>query len=75
MNGTSFDSVKQAFLRTMLASEGVVGGEPGVAPRKKAEVNDVNDAVVEDGGELVNDEFSTVRAQALVVQIYRHFIR
>lgn len=62
-------------MRLDLASKGVLGSEFGVSPWKQTEVNDVNYPVLKYCGEFVDDEVGTVRTQALVVQIQRHFFR
>lgn len=56
----------------MLAIDGIVASNLGVTPRIELEVNDVDQAIVENGGEFIDDEIGTVWAQALIVQIQGH---
>lgn len=56
----------------MLAIDGIVASNLGVTPRIELEVNDVDQAIVENGGEFIDDEIGTVWAQALIVQIEGH---
>lgn len=52
----------------MLASDRAVGFDPGVAIRNELEIDDGDEAVVEELGEVIDDEIGAVRAERLVVE-------
>lgn len=54
-------------LNGYLASDGVVGRDPGVPVRDEIEVDDLQQAVVKDLRQVIHYEISTVWAQGLVV--------
>ena len=54
-------------LKGYLASDGVVGRDPGVPVRDEIEVDDLQQAVVKDLRQVIHYEISTVWAQGLVV--------
>ena len=51
-----------------LASDGAVGFDPSVAIRNELEIDDGDEAVVEEVGEAIGDEIGAVRAEGLVVE-------
>lgn len=75
IDGASLHGVQEALLASMLARDGVVGADDvGVAVGDEAEVDGVDDPVLEDPGEVVDDEPRAVRAQRLVVEREWHLL-
>ncbi|KAL6003120.1 hypothetical protein ACLOJK_023343 [Asimina triloba] len=63
---------ERVFEAADLASDGVVGSETRVAVGHEPEMDDVDEAVSEDLGQVIDDEIGAVRAQGLVEKIQRH---
>lgn len=58
----------------MLAGEGAIGIEPSVAPRDHSEIDDGDEPILEDVGQMVHYEISAVGTQSLVVESHWHIL-
>lgn len=68
------NEMKAEEIRSDLASDGVVDPDAGIAVRDELEIEDGDEAVVEDLNEMVDDEVGAIRTQGLVVEHQLHLV-